>query len=57
MTRFWVKTWVEPGGGRPNNTTNRRSLWRVQHIQIKAPRRFHIKYFRCNTSGGAGKQY
>ena len=40
MTRFWVKTWVEPGGGRRNNTTNRCSLWRVLHIQIKRPAGF-----------------
>jgi hypothetical protein len=32
--------------------TNRRSLWRVLHTQIKAPRRFHIGIFQCTRPTG-----
>ena len=40
MTRFWVKTWVEPGGGRPNNTTNRRSRGAFYIYRSKRPAGF-----------------
>jgi hypothetical protein len=52
MTRFWVKTWVEPGGGRPNNTTNRRSHGAFYIYRSKRPAGFISGYFRCTRPAG-----
>jgi hypothetical protein len=57
MTRFWVKTWVEPGGGRPKNTTNRRSRGAFYIYRSKRPAGFisgisgaHVRRGQANST-------
>lgn len=50
----WIKTWVEPGGGRPDNTTNRRSRGAFYIYRSKRAAGSY-RVFPVHTSGG-GRQ-
>jgi hypothetical protein len=52
MTRFWVKTWVEPGGGRPKNTTNRAPCGAFYIRRSQRPAGLISGYFRCTRPAG-----